>query len=223
MAALPPRTRPVRSFVRRTGRLTEGQRRALDDLWQTYGLPSLPAQPARACGPGTQSCVLEIGFGNGEALIARATADPVRCYLGIDVHRPGLGRVLLEVARLGLANVRVLEADAMEAVRGAGAASLTEVCIWFPDPWPKKRHQKRRLIQPGFVAELRRILAPGGILHLATDDDAYAQHMAEVVSADGGFGPPLAEARSGRPVTRFERRALARGHRISDLRFQRVG
>lgn len=97
------------------------------------------------------------------------------------------------------------------------------MCIWFPDPWPKKRHQKRRLIQPAFVAELRRVITPGGILHLATDDEAYAQHMFEVVGADGGFGDPLAEARAGRPVTRFERRALARGHRISDLRYQRVG
>ena len=217
-SALPPR--PIRSYVRRSGRMTDGQRRAVDALWVRFGVSELPPRPERlftAAGP----CVLEIGFGNGEALVERARGDLVRNYLGLEVHEPGVGHILLELARAELTHVRVSRADASDALTIFEDASFAEICIWFPDPWPKKRHHKRRLVQGPTIAALARVLAPRGILHYATDDAEYAAQMALLTTAHGGFGL-LDKDRCGRPVTRFERRARTVGREVHDLRYQRL-
>ena len=226
-AAVPPK-RIVRSFVRREGRLTRGQRRALEQLWPRYGIPAgeevldLEAVFGRRA-----PVVLEIGFGNGEALLAMAAARPGTDYLGIEVHRPGIGRLLLGLEAQGLSNVRVLEGDAAELLaRRLPGASLDAVHIFFPDPWPKKRHHKRRLVQPAFVELLRTRLKPGGRLHLATDWRDYAEHMAAVMERAPGFRnlsphPPYIERPPDRPRTRFERRGADLGHGVWDLLYQR--
>jgi len=221
--------RPIRSFVRREGRMTEAQKRALVELWPRYGvelsntaldLPELFGRPAPT--------VLEIGFGNGDALLQTASAHPEQDYLGIEVHRPGVGRLLQGLAAADLNNVRVVCADAQQVLQHHLApASLDAVLIFFPDPWPKKRHHKRRLVQPDFVALTRTRLKPGGRLHLATDWEEYAQHMMDVLSQDEGLhnlaGPRVFAPRPGyRPLTKFERRGETLGHTVFDLIFERV-
>lgn len=220
--------RPIRSFVTRAGRITPAQQRALATLWPKYGLDTLEERLdlerlfARAA-PRT----LEIGFGNGENLLALAAAHPDRDYLGIEVHRPGVGRLLLGLEEHRLGNVRLICRDAVEVLeRHIAPASLEEILILFPDPWPKKRHHKRRLIQPAFVAQLAGALVPGGVLRCATDWQPYALEMLAIVgaaseltnlAADGGFVPRPAE----RPPTRFERRGERLGHEVWDLAFRR--
>lgn len=215
----PIEPRRVRSYVLRSGRMTDGQRRALIGLWQRFGLAALPADPASVFGR-TAACVLEIGFGNGEALLQRAAAHPDRDYLGLEVHRPGIGHALLGLARNRLENVRLVEADATEAISALGRV-FNEICVWFPDPWPKKRHHKRRLIQPEFVAQIARVLRPGGLLHLATDDEGYAETMHATIMGNGGFARHLCSD-GNRPDTRFARRALAAGRTITDLCYLRL-
>ncbi|HET9122430.1 MAG TPA: tRNA (guanosine(46)-N7)-methyltransferase TrmB [Acidiferrobacteraceae bacterium] len=219
MATVAPGLRPVRSYVRRSGRMTEGQRRALTDLWVRYGVDRVPADPQTLfdC---PRPCVLEIGFGNGEALVERARQDVARNYLGLEVHEAGVGHALLEIARRELSQVRLSRADASEALMVFDGACFSEICVWFPDPWPKKRHHKRRLIQATVVGELARVLIPGGVLHYATDDADYAAQMQALTISHSSFGW-LADDRAGRPVTRFERRAQALGHAVWDLRFVR--
>ncbi len=223
----PPRR--IRSFVRREGRLTEGQRDALqrlapqfslDRLSGSLDLPDLFGRVAPVC--------FEIGFGSGTALLARAQAQAERNHLGIEVHRPGVGRVLIEIERLGLRNVRVMTRDAVEVLREQIApVALAELVIEFPDPWHKTRHHKRRLIQPDFVRLACSRLAPGGFLRLATDWAHYAEQMREVcnaepqlqnVAADGGFVPRP----DARPVTRFEARGERLGHAVFDLAYRRT-
>jgi len=165
--------------------------------------------------------VVEIGFGNGDALLAAALASPVTNYIGIEVHRPGLGRLLRELEAKGLSNVRVIDGDAKDVFRDVfPPASLDGVRIFFPDPWPKKRHHKRRLIEPGFVSLLAIRLKPGGYVHLATDWADYAQQMREVLDAE-----PLLKVEdvdvAHRPLTRFEHRGRKRGHAITDLVYRR--
>jgi len=220
--------RPIRSFVTRAGRITPAQERALATLWPKYGVEARAAPLDFAALFGrTASRTLEIGFGNGENLIALAEAHAERDYLGIEVHRPGVGRVLLALEERQLTNVRVICRDAVEVLeREIAPASLDEILILFPDPWPKKRHHKRRLIQPPFVALLTRALARGGVLRLATDWQPYALGMLEVLeaaaelanlAADGGFVARPAE----RPPTRFERRGERLGHEVWDLAYRR--
>ena len=224
--------RPIRSFVTRAGRITAAQQRALAELAPKYTVGMEAQGPldlarlfARAA-----SCTLEIGFGNGENLVALAQAHPERNYLGVEVHRPGVGRLLLAVEERRLGNLRVICQDAVEVLeRQIAAASLAEILILFPDPWPKKRHHKRRLIQPPFVALLERALAPGGVLRLATDWQPYALEMLAVLEAapglanlavgGGGFVPRPAE----RIPTRFEQRGARLGHEVWDLAFSRRG
>jgi tRNA (guanine-N7-)-methyltransferase len=221
--------RGLRSYVVRAGRMTDAQRRALADLWPRYGV--------NEGGPLTLSDlfgreaprVVEVGFGNGDALLALASAHPQWDFLGIEVHPPGIGRLLLGLAARELTNVRILRGDAVEAfARRLPPASVDQVNLWFPDPWPKKRHQKRRLVQPAFVADVARVLAPGGRLHLATDWEPYAEQMLAVLEGE----PRLVnEAGTGRfqdgpgerPVTRFERRGRLLGHRVWDLSLRRLG
>ncbi|WP_421622002.1 tRNA (guanosine(46)-N7)-methyltransferase TrmB [Alkalilimnicola ehrlichii] len=221
--------RPIRSFVRREGRLTAGQQRALELLWPAFGLERPPAgQPLdldRAFGRRAPR-ILEIGFGNGESLAEQAAAHPERDYLGIEVHRPGVGHLLMEVEKRHLGNVRVMMADAAEVlVHHIADESLHGVQLFFPDPWPKKRHHKRRLVQPQWVRAVAAKLAPGGFLHLATDWADYAEHMLDVLEADPDLentcGPRQFSPRGERPGTKFERRGLRKGHQVFDLYYRK--
>jgi tRNA (guanine-N7-)-methyltransferase len=212
----------LRSFKYRRGRVTAGQQRALDDLWPTYGIDDSSAvlEPLGTFGR-EAPVVLEIGFGMGETTLAMAVADPARDVLAVDVHTPGAGALLAALAHAGLGNVRVLLGDAVPVVRDRLLpASLDEVRVFFPDPWPKSKHTKRRLLSPAFVALLASRLRPGGTLHVATDWTAYAQQVLAVVAAE----PLLVNPHDGyaprppwRPVTRFERQGLAKGHPVHDI------
>jgi tRNA (guanine-N7-)-methyltransferase len=223
------RHRPIRSFVVRAGRLTAGQARALEDLWPRYGVEFSPApldfeRVFDRAAPRT----LEIGFGNGEHLAALAAAHPQRDYFGIEVHRPGVGHLLMLAAERGLTNVRASQHDAVEVLREQIApGALDEVLILFPDPWHKKRHHKRRLIQPPFVELIGSRLRAGGVLRLATDWEEYARQMLDVLGAAGalfanespsGDWMPRPEERT---PTRFERRGARLGHGVWDLAFRR--
>ena len=220
--------RSVRSFVVRAGRMTVAQERAWHELWPRYGIETAgtPLDIAAIFGREAPR-TLEIGFGNGESLVALAAAHPDRDYLGIEVHRPGVGHLMLRAEELGLANVRAICRDAVEVLQECLApGTLDEVLLYFPDPWPKKRHHKRRIVQPDFVALVASRLRPGGTLRMATDWEPYAAHMLEVASGcaalrnespDDGFVPRP----DSRPVTRFERRGHRLGHGVWDLAFRR--
>ncbi|GAA4928259.1 tRNA (guanosine(46)-N7)-methyltransferase TrmB [Actinoplanes utahensis] len=193
-------------------------------LWPRYGLTvtdgdRTPLDLAGLFGR-EAPVVLEIGFGMGDATAAMAAADPQRGYLGVEVHTPGIGNLLAMVGELGLTNVRVACGDAMQLVHRIGPGSLDAVHVFFPDPWPKARHHKRRLIQPGNVAVLRERLRPGGVLHCATDWPEYGVAMTETLDADPGLRR-LPEGPHGRPETKFERRGAAAGRPITDLRYTR--
>jgi tRNA (guanine-N7-)-methyltransferase len=224
------RNRPIRSFVMRTGRMTVGQSRALEDLWPRYGVEFTP-QPLSldALFGRVAPRTLEIGFGNGEHLAALATAHPERDYLGIEVHRPGVGHLLLLAATHSLANIRASTHDAVEVLNEQIAPeSLDEVLVLFPDPWHKKRHHKRRLIQTPFVELLATKLRRGGVLRLATDWEEYALQMLEVLSAAGTLFANLSPSGDWMPrpeeraPTRFEKRGARLGHGVWDLAFRRV-
>ncbi len=221
--------RPLRSFVRREGRMTTGQQRALERLWPAYGvdLPEGPLDLAALFGRAAP-CVLDIGFGNGETLVAMAAADPDRNYLGVEVHRPGVGHCLLDAEEAEVNNLRVVVADAVEVMsRHLPPESLAAIHIYFPDPWPKKRHHKRRLIQRSFLELAADRLEPGGLLHLATDWKDYAEWMSGLLEDDDRFINTAAPHRylpdpPPRPETKFERRGLRRGHQVFDLIYQRM-
>ncbi|MDE2219634.1 MAG: tRNA (guanosine(46)-N7)-methyltransferase TrmB [Gammaproteobacteria bacterium] len=220
--------RAVRSFVRRAGRMTEAQQRALQELWPRFGVPSGDGRLELAALFGRVApCTLEIGFGNGEHLAARALAEPLRDFLGVEVHRPGIGQLLRAAAAAGLANLRIIEQDAVEVLRTRiPAEALDEVQLLFPDPWPKQRHHKRRLVQPEFALLVADRLRRGGRLHLATDWAPYAQHMQLVLDACPSLAPPAGRAGAtgaARAATRFERRGLRLGHAVRDLVYERRG
>lgn len=220
----PPRR--IRSYVRREGRLTPGQQRNLDTLWPRYGLDPAdgPFDWDAVFGRAAPK-VLDIGFGAGESLLELAAAHPDRDYIGIEVYRSGVGRVLGGLEQQGLTNVRVFCADAVEVLADAIAdASLDAVLLYFPDPWPKKRHHKRRIVQTSFADTIARILKPGGIWWLATDWANYAESMRDVLDPHPGFtniGEDNGFAKApDRPLTRFESRGSRRGHSIFDLAYQ---
>lgn len=223
-----PFKRRIRSFVRREGRLTPGQQRALDTLWPRFGL-DLPAQSAdlKALLAGERPVTLEIGFGNGASLAQMAAADPGQRFIGIEVHRPGVGHLLQLVEKGGLENVRVICDDAVEVLQAhIPDGSLDRLLLFFADPWPKKRHHKRRIVQPNFVELVAKKLKPGGIFHAATDWEDYAEHMREVLEAAPDFenvmGPgQYSERPDYRPVTRFEQRGQRLGHGVRDLLYRR--
>ena len=228
-ATVGARSRRVRSFVLRQGRITSAQQRAFDDHWQRFGLAftGTPRDFTAAFGRDAPR-VLEIGFGNGEQLLYAAQTEPARDFIGIEVHRPGVGRLLNALAQANVGNARVYHHDAVEVLeREIVAESLAEVRIYFPDPWPKKRHQKRRLIQPDFVALLASRTALGGRLHLATDWADYAERMQSVLdSASDWRRESRHEASTARPAwridTHFERRGVRLGHGVWDLVYERV-
>jgi tRNA (guanine-N7-)-methyltransferase len=221
--------RAIRSFVTRAGRITEAQVRALEDLWPKYGVEFAAETLDCDVAFGRRAPrTVEIGFGNGENLTRLAAAHPERDYLGIEVHRPGVGRLLLALEEGQLSNVRVVCHDAVEVLRGQIALqSLDEVVILFPDPWPKKRHHKRRLVQGAFIELVTERLRPDGILRMATDWQPYAEEMLAVLTAnpqlrnlapDGAYVPRPTE----RTATRFEKRGERLGHDVWDLAFRRT-
>lgn len=224
------RHRPIRSYVLREGRITPAQQRAFDAHWARFGLEFRgTAVDLDAVFQRHAPRVLEIGFGNGEALAWAARHAPERDFLGIEVHRPGVGRLMNALAETDLDNVRIFRHDAVEVLTDElAAASLDEIRIWFPDPWPKKRHHKRRLIQPGFISLLASRMRPGGLLHLATDWQNYAEHMLEVMDAAPDWrnraGPGGSSPRPPwRIETHFERRGRKLGHGVHDLLYDFAG
>ncbi|MBZ2170346.1 MULTISPECIES: tRNA (guanosine(46)-N7)-methyltransferase TrmB [Marinobacter] len=221
--------RGIRSFVLRQGRMTEGQKKAFDRLWSKYGLTREQGMidPRQVFG---RDAVLnlEIGFGMGKSLAEMAEAAPEQDFIGVEVHLPGVGSLLKEVEARGLENVRVYSIDVNDVIDLClPDACLDQVMIFFPDPWPKKKHHKRRLVQTEFVQRIRHKLRVGGILHLATDWENYAEHMMEVMveaegfantQEDGGYSPRP----DSRPITKFEKRGERLGHGVWDLLFHRT-
>jgi tRNA (guanine-N7-)-methyltransferase len=219
--------RPIRSYVLRQGRVTDAQRRACETLLPRFGLPYSrePLDLDRVFGR-VAPRILEIGFGMGETTARIAAQHPEIDYLGTEVHTPGVGSLLNRIVELGLANVRVIQHDAVEVLEHMIAPeSLDGVHIFFPDPWPKKRHHKRRLVQPPFIALLASRMRPGALLHIATDWEDYAGRILETLSGE----PLLANTADGyaprpayRPLTKFENRGLKLGHGVWDVVFRRV-
>ncbi len=223
---LPDHPRAVRSFVLRAGRMGSGQARALHELGPRFVLPWQDAPLDFGAQFGRQApVVMEIGFGMGDATADIAQRFPEIDFLGIEVHTPGVGALLRQIGERGLANIRIVQHDAVEVLRSmVPEASLAGIHVFFPDPWHKKRHRKRRLIQPAFVAELAHRLAPGGYLHCATDWEPYAQQMLEVLAADSllvNSAAGYALRPEHRPSTKFEARGLKLGHGVWDLLFRR--
>jgi tRNA (guanine-N7-)-methyltransferase len=210
--------RPIRSYVLRQGRTTPAQKRALEELLPKYGI-AFSGQKVSS----SRALVLEIGSGMGETTIAIAKAHPEVDFVAVEVHGPGVGSLLNAVEREQLTNVRVIRHDAVDVLeKMVQNESLAAIHLFFPDPWPKKRHHKRRMVQPEFAALAAAKLKPGGILHAATDWPEYAEHMHEVFSRE----PLLEPAPAGftaRPVTKFESRGRRLGHPVRDLVFRRRG
>ena len=223
-----PQHRAIRSFVQRMGRITPAQQRALAELWPRFGIEYSP-QPLDldASFGRTAPRILEVGFGDGDTLVELAARRPEADFIGIEVHRPGVGHCLLGIEARGLSNVRLIAHDAVDVLeQQIPAGSLSELLLYFADPWPKKRHHKRRIVQPAFAALAASRLQPGGVFRLATDWAPYAAHMLEVLraspdfvnaSSTGDFVPRPA----ARPVTKFERRGQRLGHEVFDLEFRR--
>ncbi|MCK5664982.1 MAG: tRNA (guanosine(46)-N7)-methyltransferase TrmB [Thiotrichaceae bacterium] len=215
--------RTVRSFVLRQGRLTRGQEQAIELVWPVYGIERNESElELESLFKRSAPVTLEIGFGDGVSLAEMAKSAPERDFIGIEVHRPGVGRLLHLIDEQGLSNVRVMDDDAVEIIKNRiPEQSLDRVQLFFPDPWHKKRHNKRRIVQPEFVSLIASRLKVGGVFHLATDWEPYAEHMAEVMEASTEFtslaDSPYSLKPESRPTTKFERRGLKLGHGVWDL------
>ena len=210
----------------RQGRVSNAQQRSLDTLLPQFGIPySGQALDLEAAFGRKGTKVLEIGFGMGETTAAIAAAHPDIDYIAIEVHSPGVGSLLKQIEEAGLTNLRIIQHDAVEVIQNMLAPdSLDGVHLFFPDPWPKKRHHKRRLLQPPFCALIASRIRPGGYFHSATDWEEYAQQMLEVLSAEAQLentAAGYAERPGSRPLTKFEQRGLRLGHRVWDLIFRR--
>ena len=221
--------RKVKSFVLREGRLTNGQAAALEKYWPSMGLDYSPEPINMAEVFGREAPVtLEIGFGMGKSLVEMAKNAPERNFIGIEVHRPGVGACLMDAGELELTNLRVYQHDGVEVMADSiGDESLDCVQLFFPDPWHKKRHHKRRIVQPEFVESIRRHLKIGGVFHMATDWENYAEHMLEVMTNAPGFvntstNGDYVPRPDSRPLTKFEQRGHRLGHGVWDLIFKRV-
>lgn len=218
--------RSIRSFVRRSGRLTPSQEKALDELWPGVGVDySAKHLDFEELFGRAAPIVLEIGFGNGESLVEQAAAHPELNFLGIEVHDPGVGHCLLKARDVGIDNLRLIAHDAIEILANQiPPKSLIRVNLYFPDPWPKKRHHKRRIVQPDFLTTVADRLSDDGTLNIATDWAGYAEHIDEVLNASDRFVCRERREHDGdnpldRPRTKFERRGLKKGHRIWDWCF----
>lgn len=223
--------REIRSFVKRQGRITAAQKRALETLWPRWGVSYVEERLDLDALFGRHAPrLLDIGFGDGEALLTTAANNPGIDYLGVEVHEPGVGHLLVLLERAGIDNVRIVDRDVVDV-----AAHMLEDCsfdgvnLFFPDPWPKKRHHKRRLLQPSFAATLARIMRPRALLHVATDWSDYASYAAAVMADASAAFEPLApegldaEPLAFRPPTKFERRGRQLGHEVVDLFYRRRG
>lgn len=223
----PEHLRTIRSYVIRGGRLTTSQQHALETLWPLYGLEHASGLLDQNSVFGrTAPLVMEIGFGMGDSLLTMAKDNPTLDFIGVEVHRPGVGRLLHEIESHQLKNLRVYCHDAKEILRDCIAdGMLSGIQIFFPDPWHKKKHNKRRLIQGEFVEQLRPKIALGGRLHMATDWEPYAAHMMEVMSAARHFSNAAGDghysSNTERPLTKFEKRGQRLGHVVNDLVFIR--
>ncbi len=221
--------RTIKSFVMRAGRMTDGQQRGLEQGLPRFGLELVAAAPDFDAVFGRSAPrTFEIGFGMGHSLLEMAAAAPEQDFIGVEVHRPGVGALLNGLLTQNLTNVRVYQCDALEVLRNCIAdASLDRLLLFFPDPWHKSRHHKRRIVQPEFAQLVRQKLKIGGVLHMATDWQPYAEYMLEVLQAAPGYRN---QAQDGacvprppeRPTTKFERRGERLGHGVWDLKFQRV-
>lgn len=221
--------RTIKSYVVRSGRMTPGQEKAFQKLWSLYGVEANDQQLDFQRLYGRQApVILEIGFGMGDSLIEMAAQYPQNNYLGIEVHKPGVGRLLGKVSEQALTNLRVMQFDAIEVLKNQiPDASLSAVYLYFPDPWHKKRHHKRRIVQPAFVQMICTKLKTGGLFHLATDWENYAEHMMEVMTTAEGFENTAGKNKytpkpDYRPVTKFEQRGHKLGHGVWDLIFKKV-
>jgi tRNA (guanine-N7-)-methyltransferase len=221
--------RAIKSFVMRAGRMTEGQQRGLDQGWPKFGLQLEDGlrdfdQLFGRTAPRT----FEIGFGMGHSTLEMAAASPEQDFIGVEVHRPGVGALLNGLMTQNLSNMRVYSCDALDVLRHCVAdASLDRVLLFFPDPWHKAKHNKRRIVQPAFAELVRQKLKVGGVLHMATDWQPYAEYMLEVMNAAPGFQNLATDGHyvprpSERPTTKFERRGERLGHGVWDLKFQRI-
>lgn len=218
----------VKSYVKREGRLTNGQGRALEEYWPTMGIDyqDTPISLEEVFG-NSNPVVLEIGFGMGKSLVEMAANAPELNFIGIEVHRPGVGACLMDAGEAGVTNLRVMEHDAVEVLKNMIAeSSLHRLQLYFPDPWHKKRHNKRRIVQPEFAELVRTKLAIGGRFHMATDWEPYSEHMAEVMNAATGYVNTATEGNcverpDYRPITKFETRGQRLGHGVWDLIYER--
>lgn len=224
-----PHRRAIKSFVMRAGRMTEGQQRGLDIGGPRFILPLADSPVDFDPVFGRQAPrTLEIGFGMGHSLLEMAAAAPEQDFIGVEVHRPGVGALLNGLLTQHLGNVRVYDCDAIEVLnRCVADASLDRLLLFFPDPWHKSRHHKRRIVQPAFAELVRSKLKAGGVLHMATDWEQYAEHMLEVMSAAPGYRNLATDGRwvsrpPERPVTKFERRGERLGHGVWDLKFEKL-
>ena len=225
----PKNMRTVKSFVLRAGRVTEGQQKALDDVWPQMGLELSQGLLDLDVVFGREApVVLEIGFGMGDSLVEMANDQPEKNYIGIEVHRAGVGRLLSNADKQGLTNIRVFCHDAIDVLAQCiPDGSLDCIQLFFPDPWHKKRHHKRRIVQSEFAQTLRKKLKVGGVFHMATDWENYAEHMMEVMSAEEGYANVAGEGvyspqPKWRPVTKFQKRGERLGHGVWDLMFEKT-
>ena len=223
------RKRSIRSYVKRTGRLTPAQQRALQDLWPEFGIDfSDEMLDFDAVFGRSAPRVLEIGFGNGDTLIEQAAGNPAMDYLGIEVHEPGIGHCLLHLREACISNLRLIRHDAIEVMeQQIPDGSLHRINLYFPDPWPKKRHHKRRIAQPAFLALAAQKIAAGGTLNIATDWKNYAEYIDAIIDSQEVFKLVEKRTHSGddpldRPTTKFEKRGLKLGHQIWDWRLNRI-
>ncbi len=229
--------RTIKSFVKREGRLTKGQQKALDQFWPTMGLEHKQGLVDFKTVFGNDNpVVLEIGFGMGASLVEMAKNAPDKNFVGIEVHLPGVGACLSSADEAGVTNLRLYNHDAIEILRDCIAdESLTTVQLFFPDPWHKTRHHKRRIVQPAFVESLRTKLKMGGVFHMATDWENYSEHMVEVmdstdtfsniaskINSDANKTSVFVERPDSRPLTKFEQRGHRLGHGVWDIMFERV-
>ncbi|GAC32917.1 tRNA (guanosine(46)-N7)-methyltransferase TrmB [Paraglaciecola polaris] len=220
--------RKIQSFVKREGRLTKGQEKAIESNWETMGLEHKSGLlNMNEVFERSAPVVLEIGFGMGKSLVTMAKNEPDKDFIGIEVHRPGIGACLADAQEQGVTNLRVYEHDAVEVLADCIAdGSLSRMQLFFPDPWHKKRHHKRRIVQPEFVEKLRGKLAIGGVFHMATDWENYAEHMLEIMSVAPGYknlssSNGYVPRPEQRPLTKFEQRGHRLGHGVWDLMFER--